>query len=319
MLLPLMKIRIPHPVFILLHITLKCNRNCAWCYQKQDSFYRQHSGDMRLEAFEKILAEAKPGFFLRTHIHLFGGEPLTHPEFPVFLKICKKYNYSPTITTNGDYLREYMEIIKSSTISQLNISLNRPGYDSLEKTYEGLLKCIALLAKEKVINLNFALTPGDYHLLEQVTLFFSSKFKKGAINSFTCQHFFSRNGPSGGKIKGINVYLLEEQIKKLQKEKINFKLLFLPHIGLKDLRKYYYSEFSFRNKCYIPWLGLNIYPDLTVTAGGGVLGCNRILGDLNVTSIREIWRGEKLGSFRDSLLSQGLESRCNRCCHKLYY
>ncbi|MFA4989434.1 MAG: radical SAM protein [Candidatus Omnitrophota bacterium] len=314
-----MKIRIPSPVFILLHITLKCNRNCSWCYQKQDFFYQRHSGDMQPEAFERIISGLKRRFFLRAHIHLFGGEPLSHPQFPEFLKICGKYNYAPTITTNGDYLKQYLGLIKSSSISQLNISLNRPSYPSLEEIYEPLVTSINSLTGGKIINLNFALTPGDYHLLEKVALFFSKKFKKGVVNSFTWQHFIPQAQPFSAKNEAINVSILAEQIKKLQREKINFKLFSLPHIALKDLRKYYHSAYRFRNKCYVPWFGLNIYPDLSVTPGAGILACNKILGNLNRESLQEVWGGKTMAAFRNSLLYRGPGTECNRCCHKLYY
>lgn len=317
------KMRLPYPLFLLIHITLKCNRYCSWCYQRQDLFYKQYLYDMSIEAFDKILSSLKHYiFFPKPHIHLFGGEPLLHPEFPEFLKICKKYNYSPTITTNGEYLNRYIDVIKNSSIAQLNISLNGTLSNSLEANYKSLMPFIEFLTRRrnKIVNLNFALTPYDYHLFEDTVLFFNKRFRKGVINTFTCQHYmFENNHSIIDKVKKMNLEIIIMQIRRLKKINLNFKLLFLPNIAIEDLEKYYYSDYPFRNKCYLPWAGLSIYPDLAVTMGGGVFCCNKIVGNLNTESLQEVWKGNKINRLRSDLLNYGLNKQCNRCCQKLYY
>lgn len=311
------------PLYLLIHITLKCNRDCFGCYQKREAFYLQDCPDLSLNDFEGILASFKQRLFYKPHIHLFGGEPLLHPEFPGFLDICQKYSYAPTLTTNGDYLNTYAEILKRSSIAQLNVSLSKPPNDlSNSETADATLKPIEFLTEKpkKIINLNFTLRPDNYHLLIDTVLFFNRKFKKGRIDTFTCQHFMSGMKPLNIKErKTINVSTVIKQIRELEKIRLNFKLLFLPHIRLKDIYRYYYSGDKFLNRCYVPWAGLSIYPNLTVTMGGGVLGCNKVAGHLGSESILKIWHSEKLNNFRNHLLDHGLEEICNRCCHKLYY
>lgn len=319
MLLPKLGIRFPLPLFLLIHITLRCNRNCYWCYQKNDDFCSRNSGDMPMADFEKIIGSFKDSFFIKPHIHLFGGEPLLHNEFEEILQACARYNISPTLTTNGDYLEERVDLIRKSTISQLNISVNANSNGLADEGYSTLISAIKFLKNKtrKVINLNFALNPDDYHKLEDTALFLNSNFSKREINTFTCQHFmFNGKGIDAEK---MNSDIIVEQVKGLKKAKLNFKLLFLPSIALEDIDKYYRSRHAFKHECFVPWAGLSIYPDLTVTMGGGVLWCNKIVGDLRFNSIREIWRGAKLSEFRLDLLRQGLPGQCGRCCQKLYY
>ena len=305
-----------------MHITLRCNRKCAWCYQIHDEFYDCHAGDMQVDAFERILFSLKNYSRLRPHIHLFGGEPLCHPDFAEFIRIAKIYNFSPTITTNGDYLDKYLGAIENSSISQINISLNRRFHISLEETYNSLVPAVIFLRKQcrKIINFSFNLNPNEYYMLEDVVVFFNKIFKKGLVSTFTCQHYMLNNIKPGMRMETrIDPHIIKLQLQRLKNAKLNFKLLALPNILLADLDRYYSSDFSFRNKCFVPWAGLSIYPDLEVTMGGGVLSCNKTIGNLNSESIKEIWHAYALRKFRRHLLDYGLEEKCNRCCQKLYY
>ena len=101
--------------------------------------------------------------------------------------------------------------------------------------------------------------------------------------------------------------------------KLKFKLIFLPHIKAGDLESYYATDHPFKDECYIPWVGLSILPDAMITPGGGVFGCNFVLGNLKESSVMKIWKGTSLNNFRSELIRKKLPVSCNRCCHKLYY
>lgn len=321
-LLPRLKLKLPFPLLLIFHITSTCNRKCGWCYQKQDDFYSQHLGKMPVDAFEKALFFYKKTLFFKPHIHFSGGEPLLHPEFPLFLKICKKYGYNLTITTNGDVLDEYMYVIKNSTVTQLNISIAEPNNSSFEFFYKSTLLNITNMKKVSnriIINLNYVIAPSSYRQMEDVVLFFNKKVKRNNISIFGCQHLMFEWGKPGMNTKEIDLENLSKQIIHLAKYDLNFRILFTPDIKIEDLDKYYYSNSQFKNRCYAPWLGLSIYPDLAVTPLPGLLFCNRIIGDLNNSSIADIWHGEKLSRLQEELLKHGLSERCNRCCQNTYY
>ena len=121
LLFPYLNARPFYPLFLLVNITLSCNRKCSWCYETHDEFYGSLTVHMPVDMFKKILCSFK---YFKPHIHLYGGEPLYHPRFPIFLEYCKIHGYKPTLTTNGDYLDKYSKVIMQSSVSQLNISLN---------------------------------------------------------------------------------------------------------------------------------------------------------------------------------------------------
>lgn len=318
--LALSRFNIPifYPLFILFHITLSCNRKCKWCYQDKDDFYLSHRNtNLDVGIFRDVLASFK---ILRPHIHIYGGEPLLHEHFPLFLEYSKKYGYNPTITTNGDYLDKYSDDIIGGSMSQLNISIDglidTHGNIDIEQD-DKIRKFISLNKGKKSINLNYVIKLDGNEHVEDLVLHFNNKYKEGDISCFCVQHFMLNEAlDSKRKDEFSNLSRLIIRLKKMD---LRFKLLFLPDIKTSHMEKYYCTKDVFRNECYVPWLGLSVYPDLTVTSGAGVLGCNFILGNLAESSILDIWNGPRIRSFRSQLRTNGLPDSCNRCCHKVYY
>lgn len=311
----------PYPLFLLTHIILSCSRKCKWCYQTDDEFYSSRNAmQMDISAFRNILSSFK---FFKPHIHLFGGEPLSHPDFPLFLDCCRMYGYKPTLTTNGDYLDKYSDIIIRSSLSQLNLSINGIMNHSgkLESCFENKIKEFLMMNKKrKIVNINYVIEQNSYNRIEELLLHFNDNYKKGDFAYFVIQHLMP-NKASGqqSNLKNIDSKILSGILMRIKKIKLKFNLLFLPEIRIKDIGNYYNLKNSpLGNRCFIPWLGLAIYPDLTVTPGAGILGCNFVLGNLNRDSIWDIWRSKNLHDFRKNA-AINLSNICHGCCHKFYY
>jgi MoaA/NifB/PqqE/SkfB family radical SAM enzyme len=318
LLFPYFDIVLPNPLFALVHITLKCNRECSWCYERRDAFYKSFSNHMSIGMFRKVLSCFKGS---KPHLHIYGGEPLSHPEFPRFLEYCKAGNFRPSLTTNGDYLDQYSELIIGSSLSQVNISVNAVirADGSLNAPFQSKIRdFLERNQGRKIINLNYTIEPGTYGYLEEAAAFLTDGLRKNSFSVFVVQHFNSELTTGSGK-SGFDICKLVDVLSRLRKTRLRSRLLFLPNIKIEDLEKYYATGTVFRNKCYVPWMGLSIYPDLTIAAGGGVFGCNRVLGNLNETGILDIWRSARFKDFRLRLARDGLPKECNRCCHKIYY
>lgn len=315
---PRLNISWPYPLFLLVHITLSCNRKCQWCYQGNDEFYLFHNGQMQVDVFKKILLSFK---FFKPHIHLFGGEPLLHKEFSQFLEISRLCGYKPTLTTNGDYLDRYSKVIMQSSLSQLNISLNGV-VDCYGNFNQNLLKNIKdflnLNGGRKIINLSYVIEKQTLDYLEELILYLNKDYKKG---DFSFLVLGRANFIPGIKSQDpdLDLVKLEEKLRRFKKTKFKFELLFLPDIKLGDLNTYYKTDYAFKNRCYVPWLGLAIYPDSSVSPGGGIFGCNYYLGNLTQKSIMDIWKGNELKDLRSRLIKKGLPYTCNRCSNKQYY
>jgi MoaA/NifB/PqqE/SkfB family radical SAM enzyme len=320
LLFPYLNIAWPYPLFLLIHINLSCNRKCGWCYQLNDDFYSLHGKQMDSGAFKNILSAFG---FLKPHIHLYGGEPLLHPDFLLLLEYCRQYGFRPTLTTNGDYLDKYSQAIANSSLSQLNISAN--GLIGISgnidyawgKKVKGFLE---INCKRKVVNLNYAIEPDTYTYIEDVLSYFDTQYKKGDFASFTLQHFMpGKSGGEKGKQPGIDQNKLTAIFKRVRNAKLGFPIFFLPDLGTKEIVNYYQTKIApLPYQCYAPWLGLSVLPDLTVTAGAGVLGCNINLGNLQESRILDIWKGRNLNEFRGGILKNHPAAVCHGCCHKFY-
>lgn len=324
--------RPPQPFFLLVHLTLKCNCQCTTCYQKQDPFYSSKGGIIKPEDFEKILKDMKKSFLIKPRIHFFGGEPLINPHFSTFLRLAQEYKVKTSITTNGILLDTYLDDILHRDLNQINISIDDIGvrHDLLrgfpgcfEKAMINLKKLrqqeINQRTKRKIINLNCVINEDNYdHLLELYSYVIDNKLDIDVL-AFQHMYFDPQNKPA------IDLEILKSQLKKIKNLQTNhpkLSILFIPEIKFNDLTLYYNSDTDknyFKNTCNIPWLGLNILPNLAVTPGGGVLGCNYVIGKLNQNSLKEIWNNGTMRQFRKSIIQNGLPSVCFRCCHQQYY
>lgn len=76
-------------------ITKKCTNNCIFCSEK----FKLDGSDLPFEKIKKVLKEQKKkGVGL---LHLVGGEPTLHPDFPAILRFAKGLGFKIFIITNG--------------------------------------------------------------------------------------------------------------------------------------------------------------------------------------------------------------------------
>jgi MoaA/NifB/PqqE/SkfB family radical SAM enzyme len=317
------------PFFLLIHLTLDCNCHCTLCYQNNDNFYLSKKGLIKPNDFEKILKDAKKNFFIKPLIHFFGGEPLLNPYFNEFLNMSNGYGFRSSITTNGILLNQYSKIILGSKLNQINVSIDDIGekHDQIRRVagcFEAVISNIKALrkkessrqSKRKIININCLISGANHGRLSDLVRYFMANIKDIDVLSF--QHsYFNSAIPK----PEIDLPILTSQIRKIRKMKLNFSVLFIPDIRFNDLENYYNEDRKdiFKNTCNIPWLGLNIFPNLDVTPGGGVLGCNCVVGSLKHESLKEIWNNDLMRKFRKNIIKNGLPAICNRCCHRQYY
>ena len=306
---------IPAPFFLLIHVTLGCKKACGFCYQVRDGFFKKHEGIIDLSDFEKILSQSS-GFIYKPHIHLFGGEPLDHPEFTGLLNLCRQYQFRPSFTTNGKQLLKYADTVSHSSVNQINVSIGAVWHGGEFPTT--ILEAIKILHSRVRFNLNYAITKESAPSLLTTVEHCASLFKQGEVETFVCQHLaFERK--DSDRARAIDAESLKRQLKFIKERRWPFDFLSLPEIAVEDIKSYYADwEYPFARKCCIPWLGLSVYPDLTVSPGGAIFSCTEIIGSLRDQTIRDIWHSPAMRTFRGRLRS-GLPERCRRCCHHFYY
>lgn len=87
-----------YPEFYDVKITSYCEGNCPWCYM--DSTCEGYHFDNILEKVDKFfgnMTENQRPF----QVAIGGGEPTTHPDFPMLLKKFRELGIAPNYTTNG--------------------------------------------------------------------------------------------------------------------------------------------------------------------------------------------------------------------------
>lgn len=314
------------PIFLLVHLTLDCNCHCQYCYQKDDSFYANRNNFIKPFDFKNILSDIKNSFLIKPKLHFFGGEPLVSPYFSQLLDLAQDYQMDVSMTTNGILLNQHLDQILKSNLKQINISIDGVGqrHDQIRQfkgCFQRVIDNIKKLRsmereKKKIININYLITSDNYEHLVDLPFYLKDNMIKIDILAFQYMYF-----NQAGDEPPINLDTLKSQIKELKNLKTNFDILLIPEIKFEDLAAYFLADGKavFKNNCNIPWFVLNILPNLEVTPGGGVLGCNQVIGDLKKQTLKEIWNNSLIKKFRKNIIRHGLPRTCFRCCHRQCY
>jgi len=121
------------PVFIAT-IAENCNLACPSCVyllKDPDKFY---SSFIDKNEFLRILEKHNKEKMAET-IFLTGGEPLLHPEIDEIIDICKKFNLSTYISTNGILVKS--RIASMLKLDYVNVSVDSYDYETFKKNREG--------------------------------------------------------------------------------------------------------------------------------------------------------------------------------------
>ena len=102
---------------VYVEITNICNMNCSFCHGHSRPLKR-----MTADEFSVIL-EKLNGHTNYIYYHLMG-EPLTHPDLPLFLKMAGERGYKSVLTTNGTLLDKYGDAILESGLHKVSLSVH---------------------------------------------------------------------------------------------------------------------------------------------------------------------------------------------------
>ncbi len=129
---------------VYVEITNICNMNCSFCHGHSRSPKK-----MTATEFSRVL-DALEGHTKHIYYHLMG-EPLTHPDLPLFISMAKERGFKPMITTNGTLLKKHGDTLLSSGLHKINISLH--SFEGEEKTrHEKYLSDTAEFARSAAKN-----------------------------------------------------------------------------------------------------------------------------------------------------------------------
>lgn len=221
-------------LFIHIYLTLFCNMDCPYCFEKKDEKYRCISEEVKTKIlkFIEFKLKSNPKF---VQISWFGGEPLLEFETMKEMnekiqKITNEYNisYFSQLITNGFLLEKITdEYIHDFSLKNIIVSLDglekthnkrRPhieGKNSFQKTYDNIKKMTQINSKINII-INFVVDKSNVDSiiklltqLKQENFFSKCSFM---VNFVTC---------NDGVIKEKNI---KEVALKLYKHIINENL-----------------------------------------------------------------------------------------------
>lgn len=98
-------------------ITNICNMHCSFCHG-----HSRERRKMSAEEFARVLSQLE-GKTKYIYYHLMG-EPLLHPDLPLFLEMAKARGFHSIITTNGTLLEKRGKELLASGLHKVNISLH---------------------------------------------------------------------------------------------------------------------------------------------------------------------------------------------------
>ena len=133
--------------YLRISITDRCNLRCLYCMPSEGLEKLKHRDIL---TYEEILRLARIAVRLGVDkIRLTGGEPLVRKDFPHLLPELMAIPglKDVSITTNGIYLKEHLENIRSAGVKRINISLDSlkrdryqkiTGFDGFERVREAI-------------------------------------------------------------------------------------------------------------------------------------------------------------------------------------
>jgi len=120
---------------VYVEITNICNMNCSFCHG-----HSRTPGRMTRENFSRVLDQLT-GQTNYIYYHLMG-EPLTHPDLPLFLQLATDRGFRSIITTNGTLLPRRGHELIAAGVHKVSISLHSFEEGS-EESYRQYMNGIA--------------------------------------------------------------------------------------------------------------------------------------------------------------------------------
>jgi radical SAM protein with 4Fe4S-binding SPASM domain len=155
---------LPSLRYLQLHITEKCNLNCAHCYLGE-----KESKDLDIKIIKKAVREFSPNGL---KVLVTGGEPLLHSRFWDVIRVASRFPVRLELLSNGTLITRKVARKLAKYVHGVQISLDgmKAGHDSMrgvgcfEKTVEGIKNAREVLD----VNIATMIHPGNLGEFEEL-------------------------------------------------------------------------------------------------------------------------------------------------------
>lgn len=273
------------PNLISIEITSCCNLTCTHCpshNNQSNEHARRVFGSISYSLFEKIMHEIDKYGPRRLMLHK-DGEPLLNPDIAkMLIRLKVNNNHQVYLTTNGILLNgSVAKAILDARIDHVNVSIGASSNEMYHKIRGGDLGVV------------------KKNVTEFITLIKKSRWKPK-----------------------LSVQIIDLEQYDMKDEIDNFIRFWKPYNitiwvwdeltwGLKKSKK----RINYRYPCYSLWDSFNINSDGKVTACCMDWGQSLVIGNIAESSIKSIWRGERLTEYRRCHLNNEYDEMeiCKNC------
>ena len=274
---------------IVIYTTDRCNSRCRTCF----IWKKKPKTDISVETVERIINDdISNGASLK----ITGGEFLLHPKYDEILSAVVKSGMDYHMFSNGILAERLIKTVRDFKVSELAISCDGTGEKYKEirgvDNFGNIKRVVNELQHETNILLNYTISPfNSKEDLKQVIEYANSKRVRLVIGVFNALEYFDVNASEN---KAYNLNGISENCLQLSKRLTN------RYINLYN--RWINGEYD------IPCLNIRsqlaVYPNAEVHLCEGK---NVVLGNLEKTSLTDIWNSEK------TIQLQKQNSKCNAC------
>lgn len=329
-------------------ITNACNLRCKTCAQWGESGYnfnRTASDLKKLVPIEKYIAFCDSLAKIRPLYYIWGGEPFLYPDIMQLTARIKRNRSLLAVVTNATYLEKYSSQVVDQGWDALMFSLDGPEdvHDDIrgkKGTFKKMVEGIRAVQKYKedtgkslpwlmpLITVS-AWNAGRIDEIVQVAselgadcaVIYYSWFTDETIGNIHTEIFEDKFGITPTAWRGylfnhdVDTVLLKASLERIRAHNYKFPVVSIPDLKDNQLEMYYThpEDFFGYGPCISPWTTVELMPN------GDVTPCrdysDYIAGNIQESSIEEIWNGERLVKFRKVLFENGgTFPICARCC-----
>lgn len=280
------------PLSLSVEPTTSCNLRCLECPVGQKQLQRP-AGNMRPELFRSCIDQLSD-----TLIYLmlyFQGEPFLYPGIIDMIRYASEKGIYTAVSTNGHHLdKDMARQIVPSGLDRLIVSLDGASQDTYEKyraggTFEKVVEGLDNLA-------------GMKRLLNSRKPFLEIQFLVMGHNEHEIPEIRALGKKFGipVSLKTIQIYNLEKNVRLIPQNPFYSRYI-------KDVHGNFVIKSRLPNRCFRMWSGA------VMTWDGMVVPCcfdknaDHVMGTINSSEFREIWKGKNYAEFRLGILT------CREC------
>ena len=275
---------LPHPFTIYLEPTNICNFKCTYCPESFDDYEEQAGGLFRMDLrqFERVCDQILELGRLKTLNFYMMGEPFVNKSLPDFIAMAKDRNVADrviVVTSNGTLLDAKMaKRVIAAGLDYLRISIYGTTQERLTKITGTKISLDRICANVR----------GIYEMREAI----------GATRPIVYAKMIDTQDPAENqRFRDLFAGICDEAVIEPVMNWNDPDEGNLSGLETNDLLKTQYFE-DRKEVCPFPFYQLVIHSDLTVSLCCVDWAKKTAIGNLEKSSLAELWRGPALRDFR---------------------